>query len=118
MRRAVLFLAVMMPLGGTAMAADNGWTAQMEEDEGGSVMVASVSAAPSGDVTPELRIMCAKTASLCPWNRCLRMNAESFIATFRFIPTLLPKVWESNPIVSSLSGINKKPKAQVMDLIS
>ena len=59
MRRAVLCLAVTLSLTGAAMAADSGWTAQMQEDEGGSVMVASVSAAPVGDVTPELELMCA-----------------------------------------------------------
>jgi len=61
MRRTVLCLAVMMSFAGGAMAADSGWTAQMEEDEGGSVMVASVTAAADGDVTPELRVMCAGT---------------------------------------------------------
>ena len=59
MRRALLCLAVMVPLAGSAVAADNGWTAQMEEDEGGPEMVASVTAAPDGDVTPELRVQCA-----------------------------------------------------------
>jgi hypothetical protein len=43
---------------GVALAAD-GWTAEMQEDEGGPVMVASVTAAAVGDVTPELELMCA-----------------------------------------------------------
>lgn len=59
MRRAVLCLVVTMSLAGAAMAADSGWTAQMQEDEGGPVMVASVSAPASGDITPELELMCA-----------------------------------------------------------
>lgn len=59
MRRVVLCLAVMVSLCGGASAADSGWIAQMQEDEGGSVMVASVSAAADGDVTPELELMCA-----------------------------------------------------------
>ena len=57
MRRAVLCFALML-LPATAHAAD-AWTAQMEEDEGGSVMVASVDADASGGVTPGLRVMCA-----------------------------------------------------------
>jgi hypothetical protein len=61
MRRVVLCLAVMMSFTGAAMAADSGWTAQMEEDEGGPVMVASVIAQVEGNVTPELRLMCAGT---------------------------------------------------------
>lgn len=59
MRRVVLCLAVMASFSGAAVAADGGWTAEMQEDEGGSVMVASVSAAPVGDVTPVLELMCA-----------------------------------------------------------
>ena len=59
MRRVVLCLAVTMSLAGPAMAADGGWTAQMQDDEGGPVMVASVSAAANGDITPELELMCA-----------------------------------------------------------
>jgi len=60
MRRVVLCLAVMMSFAtGAAVAAGSGWTAQMQEDEGGSVMVASVTAAAVGDVTPELELMCA-----------------------------------------------------------
>jgi hypothetical protein len=57
MRRALLCLALFL-LPATAYAAD-GWTSGMEEDEGGSVMVASVTADPDGGVTPELRVMCA-----------------------------------------------------------
>ena len=56
MRRVVLCISLML-LPGTALA--DGWTAQMEEDEGGKAMVASVSAAAEGDVTPQLRLMCA-----------------------------------------------------------
>ena len=61
MRRAVLFLAVMMPFSGAVVAGDTSWVAQMEEDEGGPVLVASVTAAAVGDLTPELRLMCAGT---------------------------------------------------------
>lgn len=65
MRRAVLCLAVMVSLcGGVSAALADGWTAQMEEDEGGSTMVASVTAAPVGDVTPELFLMCAGSEGL------------------------------------------------------
>jgi hypothetical protein len=56
MRRALLCLALMMLP--TAALAD-GWTAEMEEDEGGPIMVAYVTAAAVGDVTPELSLMCA-----------------------------------------------------------
>ena len=55
MRRALLCLALMLLP--TAAFAD--WTAQQEEDEGGPVMVASVSADAVGDLTPMLRIICA-----------------------------------------------------------
>lgn len=57
MRGAVLCLVFTLLLPGAALAA--GWTAQMEEDEGGPAMVASVTAAPDGGVTPTLRLMCA-----------------------------------------------------------
>jgi hypothetical protein len=57
MRRAAICLALML-LPSPALAAET-WTAQLEEDEGGSVMVASVSAGPDGGVTPMLRVMCA-----------------------------------------------------------
>jgi hypothetical protein len=57
MRQIMLCLALML-LPTAADAADR-WTAQMEEDEGGSVMVASISAAAAGSVTPMLRVMCA-----------------------------------------------------------
>lgn len=61
MRRALLCLALfMLP---TAAFAD-GWTAQMEEDEGGSVMVAQVLATPQGDVTPALVMMCGDTGQV------------------------------------------------------
>ena len=56
MRRAVLCLAVLL-LPSAALA--EGWTAQMEEDEGGPAMVASITAPADGGVTPELRLMCA-----------------------------------------------------------
>ncbi len=58
MRRALLLLALLL-VPGTAFAADGVWTAQQEEDEGGPVMVASVSAEADGGVTPMLRIICA-----------------------------------------------------------
>ncbi|HVY51464.1 MAG TPA: hypothetical protein VHA07_07855 [Devosia sp.] len=56
MRRLALCLAV-MAVPGLAHAA--GWTSQMEEDEGGSVMVASVDADAVGSIAPALRLMCA-----------------------------------------------------------
>lgn len=63
MRRALLCLALMMATG-PAFAASDAWMAQMEDDEGGSVMVASVTAAAVGDVTPELFLMCAGSEGL------------------------------------------------------
>lgn len=60
MRRGLLCLVLMLAPG-AAHAADGRWTAQMEDDEGGPVMVASVAAAPQGDITPMLRLMCAGT---------------------------------------------------------
>jgi hypothetical protein len=56
MKRLLLALAVIaMP----SVAFAEGWTAEMQEDEGGPVMVAYVSAEPVGEVTPTLRLMCA-----------------------------------------------------------
>jgi len=60
MRRALLCFALML-LPATALAAEGKWTAEMQEDEGGPVMVASVSAKPVGDLTPTLSLMCAGT---------------------------------------------------------
>ena len=57
MRRVVICLSLIL-LSAPALAAGS-WTAQMEEDEGGSVMVASVAGDTSGGVTPMLRVMCA-----------------------------------------------------------
>ena len=59
--RRVLLCVVLMLLPATAMAAEGKWTAEMQEDEGGSVLVASVTAKPVGDVTPVLSLMCAGT---------------------------------------------------------
>lgn len=56
MRRVALCLMLLL-LPSAAFAG--GWTAQMEDDEGGPTMVASVSADADGAVTPELRLMCA-----------------------------------------------------------
>jgi hypothetical protein len=56
MRRLIVcLLATLLP---TAALAD-GWVAQMEEDEGGPVMVASVDGDPAGAVTPSLMVQCA-----------------------------------------------------------
>ena len=55
MRRVLLCLCLML-LPTTAFAD---WTAQMEEDEGGPVMVASVTGEAAGDLAPMLRIVCA-----------------------------------------------------------
>lgn len=63
MRCALLCLALML-LPGAAFAADGSWTAQMEDDEGGPVMVASVTAAAQGKITPMLRLMCAGAEGL------------------------------------------------------
>ena len=60
MRRALLCVALLL-LPATAMAAEGKWTAEMQEDEGGSVLVASVTAKPVGDITPALSLMCAGT---------------------------------------------------------
>ena len=50
-----------MLLPATGFAAEGKWTAEMQEDEGGSVLVASVTAKPVGDLTPALSLMCAGT---------------------------------------------------------
>ena len=55
--RRVLFAAAFALLPGVALA--DGWVAQMEDDEGGKVMVASVAGDPDGNQTPMLRLMCA-----------------------------------------------------------
>lgn len=60
MRRAVLCFALLL-LPATALAAEGKWTAEMQEDEGGPMMVASVLAKPVGDFTPVLSLMCAGT---------------------------------------------------------
>ena|SRR5665213_937300 len=56
MRRVLLAVAIAL-LPGLAYA--DGWVAQMEEDEGGKTMVASVAGDPDGKLTPLLRLMCA-----------------------------------------------------------
>lgn len=58
MRRVLLCLAVFL-LPSAAFAAEGVWVAQMEEDEGGPIMVASVDGKAEGDITPALRLMCA-----------------------------------------------------------
>jgi hypothetical protein len=56
MRRILLCCALfLLP---TAAFAE-GWTAQMVEDEGGPIMMASVTAPAHGDITPELEVTCA-----------------------------------------------------------
>lgn len=55
MNRLLLALAL-IALPASALAA--GWTAEMQEDEGGPVMVAYVTADPVGELTPALRLMC------------------------------------------------------------
>jgi hypothetical protein len=55
MRRFVLCIALCL-LPQAAFAAT--WIAQMEEDEGGPVMVASVTGEAAGDRQPMLRMMC------------------------------------------------------------
>ena len=60
MRYTVLCFALML-LPTAAFAAEGRWTAEMQEDEGGPAMVASVSAKPVGDLTPTLSLMCAGT---------------------------------------------------------
>ena len=57
MRRFLLCLLFLLP--GVSLAAGSTWIAQMEEDEGGPVMVASVEAdAGGGTLVPMLRLMC------------------------------------------------------------
>ena len=57
MRRLLFCLVLLLPDG--ALGADPAWTAQLEEDEGGPVMVASVEATPGeGELIPRLRLMC------------------------------------------------------------
>jgi hypothetical protein len=55
MRRLLIALAL-CALPQSVFAA--GWTAEMQEDEGGSVMVAYVTAEADGDLQPTLRMMC------------------------------------------------------------
>ena len=56
MRRLLLCLVFLLP--GVSLAAGSTWIAQMEEDEGGPVMVASVEADAGGTLVPMLRLMC------------------------------------------------------------
>lgn len=56
MRRLVLVIVLLL-LPGAALAA--GWVAQMEEDEGGPVMTASVQARGEGDLPAQLRMTCS-----------------------------------------------------------
>lgn len=55
--RRVLLVLILALIPGLAYA--DGWVAQMEDDEGGKVMVASVAGEPDGKLTPTLRLMCA-----------------------------------------------------------
>jgi hypothetical protein len=55
MRRLLLTLSLVI-LPGAALA--DGWTAQMQDDEGGQVLVASVSGEPDGKLTPSLSLLC------------------------------------------------------------
>lgn len=59
MRRTLLLCLGLILASGPATAAGGTWIAQMEQDEGGPAMVASVTAAADGGVTPQLRLMCA-----------------------------------------------------------
>lgn len=61
MRRFALCIVLCL-LPQAAFAA--GWTAQMEEDEGGPVMVASVTGEADGDLQPTLRMMCGDGVNL------------------------------------------------------
>jgi hypothetical protein len=56
MRRAALCLAVILAAG-PAVAAE-GWTAQMQQDEGGPVLVAAVSGDGDAKTLPSLQMMC------------------------------------------------------------
>ena len=58
MRRLLLVLSFIL-LPGAALA--DGWSAQMQEDEGGQVLVATVSGQPQGNLTPSLSIECGGT---------------------------------------------------------
>ncbi len=60
MRRALFCFALML-LPVPVLAAEGQWTAEMQEDEGGPTMVASVLGPAVGDVTPALSLMCAGT---------------------------------------------------------
>src|SRR5579863_7404426 len=55
MRRVLLAVAIALVPG---LAYADGWVAQMENDEGGKVLVASVAGDPDGKLTPTLRLMC------------------------------------------------------------
>ncbi|MEP7241474.1 MAG: hypothetical protein ABI697_11355 [Devosia sp.] len=53
-----IVLGAMLALLPTFAWAD-GWVAQLEDDEGGQVMTASVEGDPAAGVTPRLRLLCA-----------------------------------------------------------
>jgi hypothetical protein len=56
-------LALSLALLPTAALAD-GWTAQMQDDEGGQVLIASVSGATDGNLTPSLSVLCGGTEGI------------------------------------------------------
>jgi len=58
MRRLLIVVALALV---PANAFAGGWTAQMQDDEGGQVMVASVTGDPNGKLTPMLEVECAGT---------------------------------------------------------
>ena len=58
MRRLLIVLALAL---WPAAAFADGWTAEMQDDEGGQVMVASVAGDPNGKLTPMLEVECAGT---------------------------------------------------------
>jgi len=58
MRRLLIVVALALV---PANAFAGGWTARMQDDEGGQVMVASVTGDPNGNLTPTLEVECAGT---------------------------------------------------------
>jgi hypothetical protein len=81
MRRLALCIALCL-LPEAAFAA--GWTAQMEEDEGGPVMVAPVTGEANGQLQPLLRVMCAGEEVMLRYEMASDATSPGGAADFRF----------------------------------
>jgi hypothetical protein len=81
MHRLLLALALIaLP----AAAHAEGWTAQMQEDEGGPVLVASVTAEAVGDFTPTLRLLCDGDTLVLRYEMASQDGAPGSAGDFRF----------------------------------